>query len=93
VTGDRYNEYLDRDYTHTHLTEEGLDEMLWLVWDGHHGVEECDCLRYALGCALAHDEALALDVMRNCIAEHPAGEKYRECCEAELTDDLVREFG
>lgn len=86
---DRREEIIDRDPEPTVLTEAQVDEFIWLVYECHNGDDTCCCLRIASGFLIdPGDRLMALEIMRNCLAEHESGLDYRNWEANELAKDL-----
>ena len=74
MSTDRREEILDRDPEPTVLTDKQVDEFLWLVYEAHNGDDTCCCLRIASALlTYPGDRLMALEIMRNCLAEHESG--------------------
>ena len=77
MSTDRREEILDRDPEPTVLTDKQVDEFNWLVYEAHNGDDTCCCLRIASGFLIyPGDRLMALEIMRNCLAEHESGLDY-----------------
>ena len=88
---DRFLEIYNRDDEHTHLQEKGHTyEFYDLLWEIHNGDDRCACLRHVIVAVMDHDELKALDYLRNCIAEHPAGRGYRKWANKDLAKAIER---
>jgi hypothetical protein len=86
---DRREEIIDRDPAETRLTDKQVDEFIWLVYEAHNGDDYCCCLRIASGFLIdPGDRLMALEIMRNCIAEHDSGSDLRKWEAKELAKDL-----
>lgn len=88
---DRYfelaDELLERPQ-HRHLTDDQDRELWWLLWEAHDGDDRCGCLKLVILAVQLHDELLALELCRNCIAEHPAGQGMRAFDQADQLGGL-----
>ena len=86
--GDRHfelsDELLERPQ-HRHLDDDADRELWWMLWEAHNGDDSCGCLKLVILAMQQHDELIALELARNCIAEHPAGAQLRA---HELEDSL-----
>lgn len=78
--GDRWDTLTDRlidgRARHRHLDEAGSEEFTWLLWEAHED-DTCGCLKFVVWAVQEHDEVTALELLRNCIAEHYAGQEFR----------------
>ena len=89
MSTDRREEIIDRDPEPTVLTDKQVDEFNWLVYEAHNGDDTCYCLRIASGFLIyPGDRLMALEIMRNCLAEHESGLDYLNWEANELAKNL-----
>lgn len=86
--GDRVVDLLNEDAVPTRITCQEYEQLSDYLWEYHTGDDSCGCLRYAFCNLFAGDQRLALEGLRNCIAEHDSGKKLRDHQEKRLHNVL-----